>query len=253
MRKKNFGLILCILITMIPFATIIVNSFYQADMGISLRGYYEVFLGTPQYLLRFWKSIKICSLIAIGQVIISLLAGYGFARYDFYGKKFLSFILIVLMVIPLQVTLVPNHIMLYELDMLGKDSALIVPAIFLPLGTFIMTQSIQTVSSEVIQDAKLNGCNLLQMLIHVVVPMTKGSLICVGVLSFLDAWNMVEQPIAYLKNFDKYPIAVALAYVSNSNPIVQLVCCILVMIPPLFLFLCFHKEMVHGIIFAEEK
>ena len=91
------------------------------------------------------------------------------------------------------------------------------------------------------------------MLLHVIIPMTKGSFICVGILSFLDAWNMVEQPIAYLKDFEKYPISVALAYVSNANPIVQFVCCILVMIPPLFLFMCFNKELVQGIIFSEER
>ena len=250
-RKKKFRfsdivVLLCVLVTMIPFLTIVINS-------ISFEAYYDVFLGSPQYLLRFWKSMLISSCIAIGQIIISLLAGYGFARYDFIGKKLLFFLLMILMVLPLQVTLVPNYIMLYKLDILGTEWSLILPCIFLPLGTFIMTQSIKTVSIELIHDAKLNGCNIFQVLLHVIIPMTKGSFICVGILSFLDAWNMVEQPIAYLKDFDKYPISVALAYVSNANPIVQFVCCILVMIPPLFLFMCFNKELVQGIIFSEER
>ena len=253
MIKKRLLIVLCVLLTVIPFLTIVINSFYQAGFGISFRAYYDVFLGTPIYLLRFWKSMGICICIAAGQILVSLLAGYGFAKCDFVGKKVFYFLLMVLMVLPLQVTLVPNYIMLYKLEILGTEWSLILPCIFLPLGTFIMTQSIKTISMELIHDAKLNGCNVLQILWHVVIPMTKGSLICVGILSFLDAWNMVEQPIAYLKDSDKYPISVALAYVSNSNPIVQFVCCILVMIPPLFLFACFNKEIVQGIIFSEEK
>ena len=200
-RKKKFRfsdivVLLCVLVTMIPFLTIVINS-------ISFEAYYDVFLGSPQYLLRFWKSMLISSCIAIGQIIISLLAGYGFARYDFIGKKLLFFLLMILMVLPLQVTLVPNYIMLYKLDILGTEWSLILPCIFLPLGTFIMTQSIKTVSIELIHDAKLNGCNIFQVLLQVIIPMTKGSFICVGILSFLDAWNMVEQPIAYLKDFEK--------------------------------------------------
>lgn len=116
-----------------------------------------------------------------------------------------------------------------------------------------MTQSIKTIPEEIIDEARLNGCGIFRILIHIVVPMNRGSLICVGLLSFLDGWNMVEQPIAYLRDFAKYPISVALAYVSPENPVQQFVCCILVMIPALILFSCFNKEMIEGIIFGEEK
>ena len=79
----------------------------------------------------------------------------------------------------------------------GTDKALIFPMIFVPLGTFIMTQSFKAVSNEVIDAAKLDGCSLIQVIIRVAAPIVKGSIVCVGLLSFLDAWNMVEQPIAY--------------------------------------------------------
>ena len=80
-----------------------------------------------------------------------------------------------------------------------------------------------------------------------------GGIVCAGLLTFLDAWNMVEQPIAYLRDFTRYPISVALAYVTPSESARQFVCCILVILPPLFLFSCFHREMVEGIVFGEEK
>lgn len=245
--------VLLILINLVPFAIVLVSGIYQRETGVSFQAYYDVFLGSPRYLLCFWRSLGICLGITAGQIVISVLAGYGFAKCKFPGKNIMFFFLMILMVLPLQVTLVPNYIMLDRLNLLGTDASLILPGMFVPLGTFIMTQSFKAVSSEMIDVAKLDGCGIPRILMQIVVPMNKGSLVCVGLLSFLDSWNMVEQPIAYLKDFTKYPISVALAYVSNSDFTRQIVCCILVMLPPLFLFSCFSKEMVEGIVFGEEK
>ena len=143
------------------------------------------------------------------------------------------------MVLPLQVTLVPNYIILDWMHLLGTTQALILPSIFIPLGTFLMRQSFQAVSEEVIEAACLDGCGVFRVLFQIAVPMCKGAVVCVGLLSFLNAWNMVEQPITYLKSFESI--------------MQQFVCCLLVLLPPLFLFSCFHKEMVDGIVLGEEK
>ena len=187
------------------------------------------------------------------QLLYTVLAGYGFAKCRFPGKNVMFFSLMILMVLPLQVTLVPNYIMLDKLQMLGTNSSLIFPGIFVPLGTFIMAQSFKAVPDELIDAAMLDGCGIPRILSRVAVPMVKGGLVCVGLLSFMDGWNMVEQPIAYLKDFTRYPISVALAYVSPDDSARQFVSCILVILPPLFLFSCFNQEMVEGIVFGEEK
>lgn len=260
MKKKTWYHIgssgfVCILIflCLAPFAVVLVNSFYRYGEPVSFHAYYEVFLGTPQYLIRFWRSLGICFGIAAGQMLVSVLAGYGFAKYDFPCKNGIFFLLMIVMVLPLQVTLIPNYIILDKMHLLGTNAALIFPNLFVPLGTFLMTQSFKAVSDEIIDAAMLDGCGMVQILFRIAVPMCRGSLVCVGLLSFLDSWNMVEQPIAYLKDFVKYPISVALVYVSASYPMRQFVCCLLVLLPPLFLFSCFHKEMVDGIVLGEEK
>lgn len=250
---SDFFALFLVMISLAPFIIVLINSIYQQETWISFQAYYDVFLSSPQYLLRFWRSLGICLCITARQVFVSVLAGYGFAKCKFPGKNMMFFFLMILMVLPLQVTLVPNYIMLDRLNLLGTDASLILPGMFVPLGTFIMTQSFKAVSSEIIDVAKLDGCGIPRILLHIVVPMSKGSLACVCLLSFLDSWNMVEQPIAFLKDFAKYPISVALAYVSTGDSIQQIACCILVMLPPLFLFSCFHKEMVEGIVFGEEK
>lgn len=72
-------------------------------------------------------------------------------------------------------------------------------------------------------------------------------------LSFIDGWNMVEQPITFLENMDRYPISVALTYVPPLQIALQLVCCVLIALPPVFLFTCFNKELIEGISLAEVK
>ena len=244
---------LMVFLCLAPFVMVIAGGFWKEGTGVSVQAYYDVFLGTPRYLLRFWRSLFLCLTITAGQVVVSVMGGYGFAKCRFPGQDVMFFFLMILMVLPLQVTLVPNYIMLDRMDLLGTDGALIWPGIFVPLGTFIISQSFRAVPDEVIDVAKLDGCGLARILVQVAVPVAKGGIVCAGLLAFLDAWNMVEQPIAYLKNFEQYPISVALAYVSTTEQARQFVCCILVLLPPLFLFSCFHREMVEGIVFGEEK
>lgn len=240
-------------VSIAPFVYVLILSLLPASGNLTFDYYYDVFLGSPQYLLRFWKSMGICLAIVAGQLLVSVLAGYGFAKCDFPGKNGLLFVLMILMVLPLQVTLAPNYIMLDKLGLLDTYSALIFPSIFIPLGTFILTQSFKSVSEDIVDAAKLDGCGLFRLLTKIVLPMNTSGLVCVTLLSFLDGWNMVEQPIAYIKDFVRYPISVALAYVPPTDPTLQLVCCILVVIPPLFLFTYFNRELVEGIVLAEVK
>ena len=250
MRKRpayfsSFAAVLLTALSVIPFLYVFAKSLLSAQNGFTLSYYYQVFLAQEQYLL--------CLCITAGQVVVSTLAGYGFAKCRFPGKNVLFFLLMVLMIMPLQVTLVPNYIMLDKLGLLDTYYALVLPMIFVPLGTFIMTQSFQAVPNEIIEAARLDGCGTLKLICRIAVPMNRAGLICTLLLSFLDGWNMVEQPMVYLEDFGRYPISVALASVPPENPTVQLVCCILVALPPLFLFAYFNRELVEGIALGGEK
>lgn len=250
MRKVSFILTA---VCVVPFVYILILSLRDLEGGFTLEYYYEVFFAQSQYLVRFWKSLAMSVCIAAGQVFVSVMAGYGFAKYKFPGKNVMFFALLILMIMPLQVTLVPNYIILDEMGLLDTYYALILPAIFVPLGTFIMTQSFKSVPNEVIEAAKLDGCNTMTVICKIVAPMNKSGLVCTMLLSFLDGWNLVEQPLVYLNEFADYPISVALASVQPEEPTVQLVCCLLVVLPPLFLFSYCNQELVEGIAMGGEK
>ena len=146
-----------------------------------------------------------------------------------------------------------NYIVLNKMKLMDTYLALLLPAVFVPLGAFIMTQSFRAIPTETIEAAKLDGAGTFRILTRIAVPMSRSGLICTMLLSFLDGWNMVEQPIIYLKNFADYPLAVALASTPVGEPTVQLVCCILTAIPPVLLFAWFNRELVEGIALVKEK
>lgn len=250
--KKVF-VILLICVCMIPFVFVIVQSLLNSDSQLSGMAYYQVFLSEPVYLFRFWKSLLMCLMIVAGQLVVTVLGGFGFAKYDFPGKHVLFTILMILMILPVQVILVPNYILFDKLHMLDSWSALILPAAFSPLGTFITMQCFRSIPDDVIDAAKIDGCNLIQVLRYVVIPIARGGIISAGILAFLDSWNMVEQPLAYLKSFASYPLSVALSVVFPKEINVQMAACLLVLIPPLMLFLYFQHDLVEGIVIGEEK
>lgn len=235
-----------------PFFQVLQGALFPQGTGFSLEAVYKVFLATPEYLLVFWRTIALCALMVGGQVVLSVLAGLGFAKYDFPGKKLWFFLLLVVMVLPLQVTLVPNFRILGTLNLLDTQWALVLPALFAPLGTFLMTQSFRAVPDEICEAAQLDGASTFTILWRVLVPCGKNGLACVIVLTFLEAWNMVEQPMAYLKDSAQYPLSVSLATTGARDQVVQLACCLLALLPPLLLFLGLHKELVQGIALQED-
>ena len=256
MKKQNVwkGAIAIVLfgLCVIPFLYLLVTAAFREGQ-LSLQAYYEVFLGKTEFLLRFWKSLILSVCIASVQVVLSTLAGYGFAKFHFPGKNILSFIFMCLMILPLQVTLMPNYLILDGMGIMGTYLSLALPAIFVPLGTFIMTQSFRAVPDSMIEAAQLDGCGTLQMIPRIMLPVNSSGFLCVALLSFVDAWNMVEQPLSYLEEFSQYPISVALAAVSPVEPTVLLACCVLVTLPPLFFFVVFNRELSEGMSLGGEK
>lgn len=257
MRKRSaFGIsvsILMIALCITPFVYVLFRSIVTSGGTVTLSYYYEVFLANQEYLFRFWRSLFVTICITAGQTVVSILAGFGFAKSNFPGKNLLFFLLMGLMIMPVQVTLVPNYTILDHMGLLDTYYALALPAIFVPLGTFIMPQSFKAIPNEIIEASRVDGCNTMGALLRIGIPASKTGIICTMLLSFMDGWNMVEQPIVFLRRFMDYPISVALASVPSGDPTLQLVCCLLVVLPPLFLFVFFNQELAEGVAMGRGK
>jgi len=213
----------------------------------SLEAYETVLLDTPEYLLKFWRSILMCVVIVTGQVLIGGMCGFAFAKYHFRGWKLFFILFITFLLLPVQVTLVPNYIMLSALNLIGTWWALLLPGVFSPFAVFFMTVLFQNVPTELVEAGKIDGADAMQILFRIMMPVAKPAIASLIVLAFVDNWNMVEQPIAFLENVWQYPLSVFLASVNEENFSLQFVCGILSLIPVTLLFLFFNEELSEGI------
>jgi multiple sugar transport system permease protein len=214
---------------------------------LSLAGYFEVFLGSPNYLMKFWISLLLTCTIVLGQVIISCLAGYGFSKFNFPFKNVFLFMIIILMLLPLQVTLVPQFFALNRMGLIDTYPAVILPGIFAPFGIFLITQVFMGVPKEIMDAAKIDGAGHLRVLLSIVIPIGRAGVASLVILAFIDNWSMVEQPLFFLGDSAMHPMSIFLSYINMENLWIAFVCAILSMLPVFLLFLYFNKELMTGI------
>ena len=208
----------------------------------SLEQYYQVFFRRPEYLLKFWNSVIITFPTVIGQVIVSALAAFAFAKLKFPFRDKLFFVYIILLLLPLQVTLVPNYIVLDNINLLNNFLAIILPGTFSAFGICLLRQSIKYVSDSSIEAARIDGASYFNIFIKIILPQIKGGLITLTLLCFIDNWNVVEQPLIYFDDKAMYPLSIGLSDMSNFDYGVIFACGVMFMIPALLIYLYGHKD-----------
>lgn len=251
MRKTHiFGTLLALLVSVAVLFPVV----YVAVGAIrDPRSLYQVFIRQPFYLYKFWKTLALGVLVTFVHAAVSCMGGYAFAKFQFRCKPGLYFLMVVLMMMPVQVTLVPSYIILGRLNLLDTWASLALPCIFSPFGTVLMTQVFRGISDEILDAAKVDGANTWQTLWQVLAPAARGGLVSLMLLTFVDVWNMVEQPMAFLQSADQYPLGVFLAVLNDTDPALSFAGGLLSMIPVLLLFLYFKDELAEGIEFAGVK
>lgn len=214
---------------------------------LTLEGYGRLFLKQPQYLTRFWISLGICICITAGQLVVSILGGYAFAKFRFPFRDAVFYGVIILMMLPYQVTLVPTYMVVRTLGLLNTSYSLILPGIFSAFGVFLMRQVMVSIPDSLLESAKIDGANSFTALWRILVPCCSTGIATLTVLSFVDAWNMVEQPIVFIKDTFKQPLSVFLLSINSENMALGFACGVLSMIPVLLLLIYFRKQIVDGI------
>lgn len=246
-KKRLPALFLLALLFLFPVLYMLFRSVYAVGDGISFLSYYEVLLGRPEYLVRFFRSLGMCLLIAAGQTLISCLAGTAFAKYRFIGDRFWFAVFVLFMILPIQVTLLPNYILLEMLGFLNSWKALIIPAVFSPFGTVWLTFVFRAVPDGSLDAARIDGANQLQLIRYIITPAAKPAVVTLFLLTFTESWNMVEQPMIFLEREQDYPLSVFLAAVSQGDIGIQSVCGLLCLVPVTFFFLYYREELTDGL------
>ncbi|MBQ5746978.1 MAG: carbohydrate ABC transporter permease [Clostridia bacterium] len=214
---------------------------------VSFRQYFTVLFQSPDYLLKFWNSVIFTLPIVFGQVAIASLASYGFYRYKGKVKNIIFFSYIIIMLMPYQVTLVPNFLVSEMLGIINTRWAIILPGLFTPLSVFILTKSMRRVPPAAIEAARLDGAGEFKIFRKICLPMCKNALYSVIILTFIDNWNMVEQVLILLENPELQPLSVFLSEINTGEVGVAFAVATVYMIPPILLFLHGEESLVEGI------
>ncbi len=223
-----------------------VNLKFIPDM-VSFSQYITVLFKSPEYLLKFWNSVILVGPIVIFQLAVATLASYGFARYRGRLREMIFFLYIILMLMPYQVTLVPNYLVSDWLNILDTRWAIWLPGIFSPFAVFLLTKFMRRIPVSVIEAAQIDGAGEWQVFTKVCFPLCKGAIASAAILVFIDYWNMVEQPLILLSDTEMHPLSVFLSKINSGEIGLAFAVATIYMIPGLLVFLYGEEYLVDGI------
>lgn len=206
-----------------------------------------VLLKSPEYLLKFWNSVILVVPIVILQVSVAAVAAYGFTRWRGRIRSGIFFFYVILMLMPYQVTLVPNYLVSDWLGILNTSWAIIFPGAFAPFSVFLLTKFMRRIPVSLIEAAKLDGAGEWQIFTKICLPQCRAALYSIAILVFIDYWNMVEQPLILLADESKQPLSVYLSTINAGEIGIAFAIATIYMIPSLLLFLHGEEYLVEGI------
>jgi len=238
-------------------------------VSTSLKGAMEVLSITPSFIPQEWRwenykeafeqvpfgrfylnTLFVTFVRVAGQIIFAAMGGYAFARLHFPGRNFLFMAVLAVMMVPGQVTLVPNYILLKELHWLDSYQGLIIPSMFSAFGTFLMRQYFMSLPQDLIDASVVDGCNPLQTFWHVALPLARSTLVAFGLLVTLWSWSDFLWPLIITSSTDMQMLSVGIAYFQGqfvSNFAVMMAAATLATLPLIVIFLFAQRFLIEGI------
>lgn len=217
---------------------------------VTFSQYNSVLLKSPDYLLKFWNSVILTVPITLFQMLVAIFTAYGFSRYPGKIKGIIFFVYIILMIMPYQVTLVPNYLVADKFNLLNTRWAVILPGIFSPFSIFLLTKVMRRIPVSYVEAAKLDGASEFQILTRIHLPLCKGALVSIAMLVFIDYWNMVEQPLVLIKDSSMHPLSVFLSQINAGDIGLAFAVGVVYMVPTILMFLYGEEYLVEGIVYS---
>ena len=213
----------------------------------TLRAYVELLFDTPEFFVMFWNSVKIVFLSVGGQLIVGIPAAWGFARYKFPFKKVLFTIYIVVMLMPFQVTMLSSYLVLDKLHLLNSHGSIILPAIFSTFSVFIMYRFFCNIPESIIESARIDGASEFIIFVKIGIPLGMPGIMSAVVLQFLEYWNLIEQPLTFLKDKALWPLSIYLPNITLENADIAFTASAVTLIAAIIVFFAGQSYLEQGI------
>ena len=220
----------------------------------SLSQYYEILIKDMSILHMFVNSVIYAVMILLGQAFVIPMMAYGLSRFRFRGRDAIFFGIIMLMLLPFQVTMVPNVLTLRSLGLLNTVWAVILPMWFSPFYIFLIRQFMLGLPNELLEAGQVDGAGTIRCYFHIVLPVCRPIIGAAVALSFADCWNLVEQPMTYLSQRQELqPLSVMFNQLASQSTGIEFAGAALYILPALFIYLYFLKDILAGVQLTELK
>ena len=224
---------------------------------VTLDGYNNLFTQIP-FLSNLTNTLIVCLVVVAGQLLFNSMAAYAFARLKFRGREKLFFLFLATLMVPSQVTLIPNYIIVRTFGWINSLNALIIPPImFSAFGIFLMRQFFMSIPNELEDAAKIDGANHFDIFFRIMLPLVKPALTSFAVFAFVFFWNDFTWPLIVLNSEAKQTLTVAVATLATSAYFTDwgslMAGATLSVIPLLLLFFSAQREFVDGIVMTGMK
>lgn len=213
----------------------------------TLKSLVKLLLDSPEFFVMFWNSIFLVVAVLLGQALVSIPAAWAFAQYNFPYKKVLFTLYIVVMLMPFQVTMLSSYLVLDKFSMINTQWSLIVPGIFSTFPVFIMYRFFKNIPKNILEAARIDGASETKIFLKIGIPLGLPGIISSMVLGFIEYWNLIEQPITFIKDQSKWPLSLYLPNVSLENADIAFIASLVTLVTSLVVFFSGQKYLKEGI------
>lgn len=216
--------------------------------NIRWMNFNEVFTQIP-FIMYYGNTIKLSTIITVGQLLTSALAAYSFAKLRFRGREKIFLLYLATLMVPWQVIMIPQFMVIKTLGLVNSHMALILTQIFTPFGVFLLRQYFIGIPMEYSQAAKIDGCTELGICFKIIVPMAKPALFTLVILTFMGTWNDYLAPLIFLNDDNLRTLQLGLRYfqAEHSTSFALLMAGTLMsLIPIIIVYIVAQKQIING-------
>ncbi len=255
-------LILGSLVMLLPFAWMVLTAFKTRSQAISVNPFY-IFPSGGWHFENFaevWNSYNFMTLYintllmiffrVLFACVTATMGGYALGRLEFPGKKLCFSMILIQMMVPSQIFIIPQYLMVSKLGMLNTQFALVFPGVVTAFGTYLLKQGYQVLPKDLEEAAEIDGCNIGQRFLMIMMPLAKSSMVSLGIFTALFAYKDMMWPMIVNNRAETTTLSAALAKLQgqfSSNYPQIMAGALMAVIPMLVIYLIFQKQFVEGI------
>ena len=202
------------------------------------------------FVKLYINTIAMIVLRVLCAILTSTIAGYAFARLEFKGKNFMFGLVLFQMMIPVQIFIIPQYVMVSKLHLTNSVWGLVFPGIVSAFGTFLLRQAYMGLPRDLEEAARLDGCSIPQTFLYIMAPLAKSSMVALGIFTAVFAYKDLMWPMIVCPDSNKTTLASALAKMSGQYTqkypelmMAALISCV----PMIIIYIFFQKQFIEGI------